>query len=142
MLVSLRSNEPKRQSARVVARPAGCGRISHTKRTFLTCFLPAAPLHDHANQHSDRLTKSLATTRMNAAQKSIDGGFRLQFSHNSGQGRSVVMNLRFFHASLPINVIEKRQRRVKRFSGFRQDIRKGTPLTIRQEFIASYRYCH
>jgi hypothetical protein len=50
-----------------MARPTGCGAVSHSERTLFSGFLPTAAFHNHANQDADRLAEPLASARMDAA---------------------------------------------------------------------------
>jgi hypothetical protein len=49
-----------------MARPTGCGCVSHSEGTLFSRFLPTAAFHNHANQDADRLPKSLTAAWMNA----------------------------------------------------------------------------
>jgi hypothetical protein len=50
-----------------MARPTGCGGVSHSQRTLFSSFLPTAAFHYYANQDANRLSKSLTAAWMNAA---------------------------------------------------------------------------
>ena len=72
---------------------------------------------------------------MFGGEKAIDGWLGFKLSHNPGQGRSVVMNLGFLHATLPVFVIEEVEYGVERLLWIVQHIGERPALTVLKKIL-------
>src|SRR5688572_5236809 len=142
-LISLGTNEPESQTTAVVIRSPCRRRASHAQRSFFASLSPPATLHDHANQHADRLPQSLTAPRMFGREKLVCGRSRFQLADNSRHRRPIVVRLGFFHTSMLVCPIEEFQHLIKRLLRVIQDVRKRSPLPVLKKlFSCDARACH
>ena len=129
--VALRPQKPERQTACIVRRRWSAGlRSTYSQRALATGFLPAATHHDHPHHNSNGLPQSLTAIRMHSQKKRIDLRLSLQFPHHASHRRTVMMYLRFFHATLSIRVTEKLQNDIQRLLGIVHHICECSSLSI------------
>jgi hypothetical protein len=129
-LITFGANEPERQASCVVSRRSDRSFCSHTKRSLSTRLPPPATLHDHANQYTDGLPESHVAPDVYTRQELVDSGLRFQFSHNTGQRRPVVVELRLLHTPLAVLIIKEFQHLVERLLGIIHDIGECLTLSV------------
>jgi len=73
---------------------------------------------------------------MNPAQILIDGGVSFEFPHDTCEGRTVMMNFRFFHPSLPSGVAKEFEDVLKWALPIIDDVGKGSSLPVLEKFFS------
>jgi hypothetical protein len=87
-------------------------------------------LHDDADQHANRLPKSLGALGMYSSEESIDCRVCFKLPHDTSQRSSVVVYLRFLHAPLPVFVVKELKHLIEGIIRIVYDVGERSALTI------------
>jgi hypothetical protein len=138
--IAFRPQEPKRETTRVVVHswPACWTRNSgaDAQGAFAAGLLPSASFHDHSHDHANNLTQAFRLLRVLFTEELIHGTERFQFADDARQGGTIMVDFRFFHASLTAIVFKECEDLIERLRIVVEHVRKRPALPVLEEILS------
>jgi hypothetical protein len=113
------------------------GTAANPERSLLARGPPTPALHDHPDENTDGLPKPRGSSPIDrGAEELVQDGHGLQFPHDAGQSRAVMVDLGVLHPVLALGIVEELEHLVEGGARIVDDVGERLSVTIREELLS------